>query len=575
MNHDYQPSPRTHWLALFIALFVFASLVYGPSLDMPFIGDDYVFLDHVLDASFAEVWSRENVHFGWYRPWSREFHFWSIERVAGLSETSFRVVAIIIWVCSLLFFALIAGRIAGYRVGAIATLGAATLAFWGTPLLWISGSQDLWMLFFALGSILLFVLGRRLLSAVALVGALLSKETAGVLPLILVGYCLLIERRRVVDALWRTSHLWAITLAWLVFHPTLIGRLIHPGTVDAELEAHRLPAHLVLVKSALALVNLDLVPNPVGATAADVLRIALSAAVIGLAAAWSLRVTRNQSSDAAPSNEVSRWGLWWTVAGWLPLLMPSVGWHAYYACLGSLGACLAGAIWLSKQPRAALIILVILSLIRGAHAKTPSWDWGNEWYQRRAGNILAGIRSQIIQQRPTLAPHTGVYFGHIPNNIGLVAGQSPAIRVWYRDSTLKAGFYSSYSPRRRDEPPGTDLFFRFDTLAGLIEVKAGPENVRTGISTNPGWESDHERLAMLFLRSGDAEHAGMEFQKLSELAHRSDAGVFASVCWEVAGFPGRADSLLDVAQSRTGLSLSELRHWTDKLKAAMPRRPSK
>jgi hypothetical protein len=57
-----------------------------------------------------------------------------------------------------------------------------------------------------------------------------------------------------------------------------------------------------------------------------------------------------------------------------------------------------------------------------------------------------------------------VYFGSIPNNIGLIAGQSPALRVWYSDATLEAGFYSSYQPRGEGEPSGLDLFLplRFD-----------------------------------------------------------------------------------------------------------------
>jgi hypothetical protein len=59
------------------------------------------------------------------------------------------------------------------------------------------------------------------------------------------------------------------------------------------------------------------------------------------------------------------------------------------------------------------------------------------------------------------------------------------------------------------------------------------------------------------------------FQKLSELAHRADAAVLASVCWSVEGDAVRAGALLEEAQRRTRLSSSELRAWVERLKATM------
>src|SRR5262249_59783431 len=125
-------------------------------------------------------------------------------------------------------------------------------------------------------------------------------------------------------------------------------------------------------------------------------------------------------------------------------------------CMGALGAWLGISLWLSRSPRIAATALVVLALLRGADAKTLTWDWGDEWYQRRAGNLLAAIRAELLRQRPVLPSHSRLFFGHIPNNIGLVAGESPAVRVWYRDTTLHAGFYSMYRPRTAAETPGPD-----------------------------------------------------------------------------------------------------------------------
>lgn len=88
--------PRSEIPRLALLLTLFAAAAYGPTLNQPFIGDDYVFLDKTRDASFVDLWSFRNVDFGWYRPWSRELHFWSLQRVAGLHELAYRILARII-----------------------------------------------------------------------------------------------------------------------------------------------------------------------------------------------------------------------------------------------------------------------------------------------------------------------------------------------------------------------------------------------------------------------------------------------------------------------------------------------
>ena len=227
---------------------------------------------------------------------------------------------------------------------------------------------------------------------------------------------------------------------------------------------------------------------------------------------------------------------------------------------------------LQHRWQVAAAAIALLAVLRGAQASTPTWDWGDEWYQRRAGNVLSSIQTDLLRQHPTLPPHTRVFFGHIPNNIGLIVGQSPALRVWYRDSTLQAGFYSYYRPRAESAPRGDDLFFRFDTLSGLVEVRAGPEDVQGGRLANRSWEDDHEKLAMLFLRSGDVPRAAGEFEKLSTLPHRPDAAGYAAVCWEVAGDSARADSLLLASGARMRLSGARLRSWAEDLRRSFPRR---
>src|SRR5262249_18129181 len=157
-------------------------------------GDDYVFLDKTRAASFAALWSFRNVDFGWYRPWSREVHFWTLQHLFGPHEPAFRVVSLLLWLAMLAVYFALLRRIAGERTAALATLGAASLALWGAPLTWISGVQDLWMLCFAMLTLYLVASRRDALAWLACAGALLSKETAAMLPAIVLAQLVWIER---------------------------------------------------------------------------------------------------------------------------------------------------------------------------------------------------------------------------------------------------------------------------------------------------------------------------------------------------------------------------------------------
>lgn len=255
---------------------------------------------------------------------------------------------------------------------------------------------------------------------------------------------------------------------------------------------------------------------------------------------------------------------------WIPLVLPSIGWHAYYGGFGALGAWLAIGVLLAGRLHLVVVLLALLMTLRAARARTPSWDWGDEWYQRRAGTMLEDIRSRLLELHPHLEPRSRLFFASIPNNIGLIAGRSPAVRVWYADSSLEADFYSGYRPRPEGAFAGRDRFFKFDTLSGLVEVDAdGPA------PSNPGqaiqWEQSQEVLAMLFLRNGDPERAATRFQEIGRLSHRPDALVLASAAWAVAGEPRRSDSLLHAVKARLPIPASDVYAWRMRLVASVPR----
>jgi hypothetical protein len=267
-----------------------------------------------------------------------------------------------------------------------------------------------------------------------------------------------------------------------------------------------------VARAALVAINLDRVPSPEAGWGP-----ALSIGVIGalILGGIALAGCAAASEHAPPRARLAEFGVWWALVGWLPLLMPSLGWHAYYALLGVAGVWLALGTLIARSTPASVALVVALALIRPARADTPSLDWGSEWYQRRAASFIAAMRADMLRQHPHPAPHTRFFFVRVPSNVGFLAGDGPAVRIWYRDSTLRAGYYSSYQPRPADRATAPDLFFRFDSTGRWVEVMPGPEDVARGRERNPRWEKDHATLAGALAVGGDWTLAAHEYVKLA------------------------------------------------------------
>ncbi len=556
---------RTQFPILIAALVAVAVLGYGPFLALPFIGDDYVFIDQGLRLTFKDLLSPSNTQFGWYRPWSREIHFFTLLKLFGSNEVAFRAASFGLWLAALGIYGAILARIASWRTAVVATLGASTLGLWGAPFLWISGAQDLWMLVFALATLMLFAQGRFAAATLTQALALMSKESAAVVPCLVTAYAVLMNRVSWKTALRQTWPLWATLFVWIAVHPTLRDRMRFESAHTLETE-HR-PSLLVgAARTFLSTINLDAIPRPVEIGTRDV-ALALTSIVVLWATVLRL-VSRGRGPNLDEKRAtLVRFGLLWALLGWLPMLVPTIGWHAYYGCFGALGAWLVVAIVLDGRRALVIATLSAMIVLRTAAAASLSWDWGSVWYQKRAGYLLSAIHERLLAMHPTVPPNTRFYFGRIPNNIGLIAGGSPAVRVWYRDTTLAAEFYSAYRPRRAEERSGPDLFFRFDSLQALVEVT---DHIPIGADQARAWEADQLNLAMLMLRAGDMKRAGHHFAVLSALPHRPEAAIYAGVSFGRAGMNQVADSLLREGARRNGISSDSVETWARDLDAAMP-----
>ena len=175
------PAGRAVGLFLLL-LFLFAR--FRDAFGLPFLNDDYVFLDHVRDKGFGQLWGFRELAFHWWRPWSREFHYWWLQNAFGPVEWPFHLASLALSGAVLAAFWALARRLAGAPAAAIAVAGAATLPGWGLLLLWSAGAQDLWMMLLSLLALLAWHNGRVGLTTLFYALALASKETAAPLALL-------------------------------------------------------------------------------------------------------------------------------------------------------------------------------------------------------------------------------------------------------------------------------------------------------------------------------------------------------------------------------------------------------
>jgi len=492
------------------------ALQYGDALRMPFLGDDYSILDKVRTASFAALWERSRLLYYWYRPWSRELHYWTLERLFGAREPAFHLASFALWACVMALYFALARRLIGGRAAALACAGVAALAAWAGALTWVAGVQELWMLLFAI--LFLHAFARR---STPLALALLSKETAAVLPAIALVWAQAVDRDPPARALARIVPFAVLIAGWLAFHPWLRAQLAGPLPGNTEVLDRPGPAGIA-ARFALSLLNLDQRPAPPhGAWPALLGGLAGVLVLVAFAVASSL-MTPPAARGGTQRHGAGAVASAWTLAGALPLFAPSIGWHAYYGLLAALGAWLGLGAVLARRPVVALLLVALVATLRPLRAETPSWDWSSRSYQERAGFFLGRMRDDLLRQHPSVPPRSRLYFFDVPQNIGFMVGDGAAVRVWYRDSTLRAGYLSDYRPRAAADTAGAalpaagrDLFFRYDTTNVWIELVKGAEDIEAARRADPEWESDHRKLALVLGTAGDWGGAAAELEKLA------------------------------------------------------------
>lgn len=514
-----------------LGIFLFAR--FGDAFRLPFLNDDYVFLDHVGDKGFTQLWGFKELAFHWWRPWSREFHYWWLQKAFGPVEWPFHLASLALSCGVLAAFWALARRLAGAPAAAIAVAGAATLPGWGLLLLWSAGAQDLWMMLVALLALLAWHSGRVGLATLFYAMALASKETAAPLALLFVAHDAWVSRKAWPETVLRMIPIALVGLAWLFAHPMMLGRLWAGAPATLPASAAALPPWLVLWKSALSAFSLDVLPSPDGGWGKvwwDGLRgLLLLVIFVELLARPDARPSDMLGGTrAARLRGVFPFAAAWWACGSIPLLLPGLGWHVYYAHFATLGIWLGVGRLLARQQGVAMALVGALAFIGAGRAATLSEDWGEAAYQRRAGHFVGEIKDKLLGAYPKMEPNARLWFVRLPNNVGFLAGDGPVVRVWYRDRSLQAGYYSAYTARPDSAPQGPDRFFRMDEAGAFQEVKRDGETATaptpvasdtTGSgaerASDPRWERDRVSLAHTLASGKDWRGAASEFRRLA------------------------------------------------------------
>jgi hypothetical protein len=347
-------------------------------------------------------------------------------------------------------------------------------------------------------------------------------------------------------------------------HPTLLGRIAGGSLSPAEASTRR----WALSRALLAIFDFDTTPAPDGGWDRPLLLGALACAPLLaiLLPAWK----EPDSSLPIPRKRLWLLGVTWSAAGIGVALGPSLGWHSYYAVIGLLGVWTLIGLSLANHRRWAIAVVIAMGLLRAARADTPTWDWGSEWYQARAGTIMRTLRAELLRAHPSMRPHTRVYFTHIPNNVGLIAGDSPVLRVWYGDPTLEAHFLRDYRARGPGEAPGPDLFFFYDGFDGLEELVPATEATRrAGLSKAA--EDRYYNLATAMILGGEVLGAAREYLAIARGdPKRTDCAMFAAAAYQMAGRSAERDEAIRLARD-SGMSEPEIEAKMRDLIAHFPR----
>jgi hypothetical protein len=477
-HQELSPVIKESVVLLLLLLSVLA--LHAGTLRKPFFADDYFFLEQVRGQSLPSALASPDPLGNFLRPVSRQAYFWVLSRMGNESPVVFHGANLLLFLGSLAFIYLVARRLGGVTAAFIATAFLGFHYAADVPLRWASGSQDLLALFFASAAVWLHLGGRRVLAAIALLLALLSKESVALAAALAIvadhksGEPWRASLRRgsllvLISFVWAAS--WALTLR---NRPATGDTLsLAPGDVLSAV------AHLVQVASGL---EFRLGGSAVGHwSIVGFLVAAVAAALVWLS---SRAAPDARAQDATVGLDLRsplvKTGIVWAIAGTMPLVLVMPIWSAYYYLFALVGvAFVAAGIASTLDWKSRMAVLGALALF-SANARAldefatsrGAWVWQSHvdrHYIDRATSTNDRFLKHLRTSRPVLPPHSTVFFANVPVSLGWQAGNGPLLRWAYRDSSLRSYFLTQFSRERAERGPVFFFAVEEDSLVDKTE----------------------------------------------------------------------------------------------------------
>ncbi len=470
---------RTPIIALLFALGLFA-LAAG-ALRTGFLNDDYIFLEQARASDLPRSLGHLDALGNYFRPLSRQLYFAVLTPLSHGSPRLFHLFNFAVFLGSLALLADVLMALLPPTAALAGVLYFALLPLQRVAWLWISCSQDLLALFFALAAFAFYRRSRPVLAAGLLLAACASKESALALPIVFLGWDVLIERRSTA-ALKRVIPCFAIALLWGAL------ALMVSGSGGGARWLHFAPASFLaaLVHEAQSVAGLD---SPAGLPAALMRRgpdvaalIALSA--LTLALPWGHEGPR-RAAEPPSARRIAAFSLLWMLVCGLIVGPVAATWSAYYYMLGAVGAAALVALAARSLTRASWPIFALALLwwhaggtgVTAFAVEDRPWGWTSHltsYYFERAAALTDTLSRQMRALESAPPRGTRFFFATLPPWAGFQMGSGALIRQLYDDPSLSSWFYSQFSESTAADHPCRFLYWDGRALRPLYPRLANP-----------------------------------------------------------------------------------------------------
>jgi hypothetical protein len=436
------------------------------ALRVGFLNDDYLFLEQARTTPLLRSLTHADALGNYYRPLSRQIYF---AILAGLnaSPAVFHALNFLIELCALALLLDLLTALLPFEAALAGALYFALIPLQRVAWLWISCSQDLLALAFALGSFALYRRDRRLPAAVLLLAALASKESALPLPLAMAAWDVLIARRRPAEALRRAAPMAVLALGWSVIALTVSlrgagARLLHFGP-EFFLAAW--------VHEAQSLIGLDDPAGILGSLAAHGPD-AIPWFLISLAV-FFLAPLKDPPATPGPvaARRTAGFAVIWLIAMGFVVGPLAATWSSYFYMSSAVGGALLVGLGCRRLGRwawpglAAALLWWHAGGTGGQAFATADRPWGwtshlTSFYFERAAALTDTLSRELRELEPRPPHGARFFFVTLPPWAGFQMGSGALVRELYRDPSLASFFYSQYSESTADDRPST--FLRWD-----------------------------------------------------------------------------------------------------------------